>query len=146
MSSRQPLTIELILQWADAHFLQTGRWPRVGDGEVTVAPGETWAKVNEALIYGLRGLPNGSSLALLLNEHRGSNPKSSKPLLKDEQIVAWAEAHYRRTGAWPTRKSGPVVDAPGETWSALNSALTDGNRGLPGGSSLLKLRRRSQGG
>jgi hypothetical protein len=146
MSSRQPLTIELILQWADAHFLRTGRWPRVREGAVATAPGETWAKVSEALTYGLHGLPGGCSLALLLNKHRGSNPKSSKPLLRVEQILAWAEAHWQRTGEWPTKASGPVAGAPGETWSALNSALTDGNRGLPGGSSLLKLRRRYQGG
>ncbi len=141
MSGRQSLTIELILQWADAHFVRTGRWPRVGDGAIILAPGETWAKVSDALTYGLRGLPGGSSLAQLLSKQRGSNPKSGKPLLRVEQIVAWVESHYQRTGEWPTKASGPVAEAPGETWSALNSALTDGNRGLPGGSSLLKLRR-----
>jgi hypothetical protein len=141
MSRRSPLTIEQILQWADAHYLRTGRWPRPGDGAIHLAAGETWANVSEALTYGLRGLPGGSSLTLLLHEHFGANPKSGKPLLKIEQILAWAEAHFRRTGEWPTKDSGPVVDAPGETWSALNSALTDGNRGLPGGSSLVKLRR-----
>jgi hypothetical protein len=35
-----------------------------------------------------------------------------------------------------------VLDAPGETWSGLNSALRLGTRGLPGGDSLHRLLRR----
>src|SRR6266404_4289177 len=33
----------------------------------------------------------------------------------------------------------PIVDAPGETWRAVDKALRHGNRGLPGGSSLFKV-------
>jgi len=57
-----------------------------------------------------------------------------------EQICAWAEAFARRTlGSWPTANSGPVVEAPGETWKALDMALRQGHRGLPAGSSLAYL-------
>jgi hypothetical protein len=39
--------------------------------------------------------------------------------------------------------SGPVAEEPGENWSALNTALEAGLRGLPGGDTLLRLLRRS---
>ena len=35
--------------------------------------------------------------------------------------------------------SGPVAEAPEETWRAVNMALAQGHRGLPGGSSLSRL-------
>jgi hypothetical protein len=63
---------------------------------------------------------------------------TAKPLTV-EQILAWAEAHHARTGKWPHAKSGPVVDAPGETWNGVNLALEYGHRGLPGGDSLARL-------
>src|SRR5262249_32842998 len=49
-----------------------------------------------------------------------------------------------RTGRWPAVKSGPIPEAPGETWVAVDQALRMGARGLPGGSSLagLLLKRR----
>jgi hypothetical protein len=61
------------------------------------------------------------------------------------QILAWADEHHRRTGGWPSADSGPVAGAPGESWRALNSALRDGFRGLPGGDSLASLLRRERG-
>jgi hypothetical protein len=63
------------------------------------------------------------------------------PRLRIDQIRAWARAHRDRTGVWPTRYSGPVDDAPEETWAAIDAALVSGLRGLPGGSSLAALRR-----
>jgi hypothetical protein len=60
-----------------------------------------------------------------------------------EQILAWADAHHARTGAWPTPKSGLVADTPAESWATLNAALWTGVRGLPGGDSLYRLLRRT---
>ena len=57
------------------------------------------------------------------------------------QILGWAELHRRRTGRWPGAHSGPVADAPGENWRALNLALWKGHRGLPRRLSLARLRR-----
>src|SRR5262245_54965383 len=54
-------------------------------------------------------------------------------------ILSWADRHRGRTGAWPHLTAGPVADAPWETWGALNQALRNGHRGLPGGSSLGRL-------
>jgi hypothetical protein len=60
--------------------------------------------------------------------------------------VAWAEAHRRRNGRWPSSGSGTVAGAAGETWRGLDQALRAGYRGLPGGSSLAGLLRRHAGG
>ena len=50
--------------------------------------------------------------------------------------LAWADAHRARTGSQPHDRSGPVADAPGETWGNIDRALRHGRRGLPGGTSL----------
>ena len=61
------------------------------------------------------------------------------------QILAWADAHRERTGAWPTLLSGAVDGAPGQTWPAVNAALRFGLRGLPGGDTLHRLLCRERG-
>ncbi len=55
------------------------------------------------------------------------------------RILSWTDAHHARTGRWPNYDSGPIMDAPGETWAAVQMALTLGRRGLPGGSSQARL-------
>ncbi len=133
------LTLGQILAWADAHHRRTGEWP--GDAPIPVAdaPEETWAGLDTALRNGRRGLPGGSSLARLLAERRGVRNPKQLPRLTVRQVRAWARAHRRRTGDWPTRHSGPVVEAPEESWSAIDAALGQGCRGLPAGLSLSRL-------
>ena len=82
-----------------------------------------------ALRKGLRGLPGGSSLSRLLAEHRGVRNKAEFPPLNAKRILAWADAHHSRTGGWPNAGSGPISEAPGETWNAVESALNQGLRG-----------------
>jgi hypothetical protein len=134
-----PFTVEQILAWADAHHRRTRRWPIAGSGAIAEAPGETWAAVDAALRDGRRGQPGGSSLARLLGEQRGIRNRMALPPFTVEQILAWADAHFQRTGNWPRRSSGPIAEAPGETWLAVHSALQQGDRGLPGGSSLARV-------
>jgi hypothetical protein len=50
------------------------------------------------------------------------------------------KSHRQRTGRWPVTRSGPVLDAPGENWQAIEASLRNGNRGLPAGLSLWQLR------
>jgi hypothetical protein len=140
-----PLTEEQILGWADAHQRRTGHWPNLKSGPVPEAPGETWMAVQQALHRGARGWPGGSSLALLLAEKRGARNVWSRPNLSIEQVLAWADAHHRRTGRWPSQDSGPVADAPEENWRAVDRALVRGFRGLPGGFSLPELLGRERG-
>jgi hypothetical protein len=134
-----PLTEELILSRADAEYERTGRWPGAKSGPVAGAPGETWLAADVALRRGQRGLRGGSSLALLLADRRGDRNARSLPNLSHPEILRWADAYYARAGEWPTVESGPVTEAPGETWCAINHALVRGSRGLPGGLSLAKL-------
>jgi hypothetical protein len=61
----RPLSVELILSWAEAHHAANGRWPSADSGVIAAAPHETWSKVNSALWRGCRGLPGGMSLAKL---------------------------------------------------------------------------------
>jgi hypothetical protein len=136
----RPLTEEQIVAWADVHYERLGQWPRVKSGAIDDAPGEKWANVNAALEQGIRGLPGGSSLAKLLAEQRGVRNMADSPSLSTDQILAWADAHFDRTGRWPKSESdGPVLEAPGETWKGIQMALVKGRRGLPGGSSLPRL-------
>ena len=134
-----PLTVPQILAWADAFHRRQGRWPNKYSGWVAGAFEEKWNRIDGALAGGYRGLPGGSSLAQLLSEHRGVRNLMSLPRFKTSRILAWADAHQRRTADWPHYASGPIPEAPGETWLAVDSALRYGQRGLPGGSSLAKL-------
>ncbi len=93
-----------------------------------------------ALRLGRRGMPGGSSLALLLAQERGVRNYWTRPALSVEQILTWADAHHERTGEWPRMETGgPVFEAPQETWLAIDQALKQGGRGLPGGNSLARL-------
>src|SRR5262245_7208720 len=131
------LTIARILRWADAHHASTGRWPSIHSGEVAAAPRESWGAVNMALRLGSRGLPGGMTLSQLLSKHRSKRPRYyHPPRLTIRQILAWADAHHARTGDWPTRLSGPVLEDPHETWCAIDAALRKGFRGLPAGPTL----------
>lgn len=136
LTSLQSLTEQQILTWADDHHQRTGEWPTAKLGMVPNSGGEKWSAVDMALRAGVRGLPGGCSLARLLAEHRGVRNRKALPHLTEDQILSWCDLHQGRTGAWPNLQSGPIYDAPGETWMAVQMALCHGQRGLPGGSSL----------
>jgi hypothetical protein len=121
-------------------------WPPINSGEVTGITGQTWNAINVALEHGMRGLEPGDSLARLLARERNKRNRAALPPVSEETILVWAQAHYRRTGKWPTQKSGPVEEAPDETWGGLDAALEAGRRGLPGGASLPVLLDRIRGG
>ncbi len=137
---RPPLTEEQILAWASAHFKATGRWP-VSSRATAQPAGETWAGINQALRTGFRGLPGGSTLAQLLAQRCGVRNPMRLPPLTEQQILAWARAHFQATGQWPIKRSGAIAQSPGDTWARIDEALRAGRRGLPDGSSLAKLLR-----
>lgn len=137
--SLEAVSIKHILNWADAQHRRTGRWPSRNCGLVHGVPGVNWNMVESWLRVGGRGLPGGSSLAKLLGEQRGKRNRSELPRLSIQLILEWADAHQRRTCEWPTRKSGTIEDAPHDTWPVIDTCLSRGSRGLPGGSSLPKL-------
>jgi hypothetical protein len=134
-----PLTIRQILSWADAFHTRTGEWPTAASGSIPQAPGETWSAVTKALVLGIRGLAAGQSLARLLVQKRGARKQGNLPRLTIQQVLDWADAYHRREGGWPSVNARSIAEAPEETWQLLNSALTNGHRGLPGSTSLAKL-------
>jgi hypothetical protein len=133
------LSVAQILRWADAHHERTGRWPGAHSGPVAGAAGEHWGSIESALRHGWRGQPGGDSLARLLAEHRGRRTRAALPPLTEAQILAWADAHHRHTGTWPSAAAGEVLGAPGENWRGIDQALHSGYRGLPRGDSLARL-------
>ena len=139
-NKHQPrLSNRQILTWADRHHKRTGQWPHDRSGPVLGAPGESWQNIDMTLRRGGRGLSGRSSLPKLLNQRRGKRNARNLSNLTMKNILRWADAHNARTGEWPLQTSGPVRDAPGETWSAIDVALSNGRRGLAGGSSLARL-------
>jgi len=136
----RPLTEEQVLAWADAYYARTGDWPTVLSGAIDNVEGETWNNCDQALRKGLRGFRGGSSLARLLSDARGVRHNYGVPDLSEELLAKWIKAHHERTGEWPIHLSGPVTDAPGETWRNIDQVLRSGRRGFAGGSSLARFR------
>jgi hypothetical protein len=83
---------------------------------------------------GKHGFRKGMSLAKLLAKHRGTRNQGQLPKLTVKQILAWADDHHQRTGAWPKPGSGPIP-CTSETWHAIAAAIRRGRRG----SSLFQL-------
>ena len=85
-------------------------------------------------------LGSGEGACLIVNpdklspDRRSLSAKYSYP-----KILSWADADHKETDSWPTGDSVPITSAPGETWLAVDLALRNGLRGLPGGSSLARL-------
>lgn len=133
------LTVGQVLTWARAYLAQHGRYPSADSGPVAGVPGQTWQDLDRALRRGSPGLPGGSSLPQLLNELLGKRERSCSTELSLAQILHWADRHHQQTGAWPQRSSGPVIDAPGETWHSVDAALCVGGRGLGVKTTLARL-------
>jgi hypothetical protein len=79
------------------------------------------------------------TLACFLEKYRDRRPRRRLPPLSIGQILAWADAHRRRTGRYANLGAGEVHGVEGESWRAINATLEKGGRGLPGGSSLHRL-------
>jgi hypothetical protein len=96
-------------------------------------------KRHDGTIEGRRGLPESGSLPGLIASRFGVRNRASLTPYTEEGILSWLDEHHGRTGRWPGIKAGEVAACPGETWSAVDDALRRGGRGLPGGSSIIKL-------
>lgn len=135
----QPLSIEQVLAWADAHHASTGVWPKADSGPISGDESEKWSRIHAALREGRRGLPGGTSLGRLLAEQRGVRHLHMLPDITIAIVLQWADSHHFRTGDWPHYNSGAILDTPGETWGAIQAALVIGYRSLPGGITLASL-------
>ena len=135
---KPPLSESQILQWADAYHAKHGKYPTEKSGPVQGSLDEKWRNIDNALRYGLRGFPGGSSLAKLFAAVRGHQHKHQLPPLTEEQILKWAQDYITVHGKHPTEDSGPIADTR-ETWQGVNAALSQGMRGLLGTTTLAKL-------
>lgn len=136
-TDRPPLTIEQILAWADEHKAKTGEWPKAHTAKAPSAD-VSWGHIDACLSKGKCGLSGGMTLARLLTERRGIRHHLLQPNLTVTEILKWADEHHAVHGEWPYAHSGRI-SGTSEKWSAVNSALRAGIRGLPGGSSLARL-------
>lgn len=119
---RRRLTVAQILEWSDAYHERTGKWPKCKDSWVLEPANEKWVNIDQSLRLGHRGLQRGQSLAKLLAKHRGKRNRSACPPYTVRKILAWSDAHHAANGRWPHSGDGPIVDAPGETWYAVDMA------------------------
>jgi len=143
------LTVRQILAWADDFHARTAKWPtsQMRPAVILGTNGEKWGNVDHLLRVGGRGLPGGSSLPRLLARHRGVRNLAGQPHLTVNQILAWADEFRERTGSWPTSRhfAEVIAGSGGQRWWAVDRALREGMRGLPGGSSLARLLARDRG-
>lgn len=138
-TNKTDLTIDSIKRWVIDWYDMERTYPTLHSGVIPGTNGETWIVVDQGLRKGNRGLPGGSSLARLIAEHFGVRNATNPPKLAEVTIRHWVTDWSEQKGKWPNQKSGPIPDSGGETWKAVDTALRDGRRGLPGGSSLPKL-------
>ncbi len=116
-----------------------GRWPTTACGRVCGAEGETWLGIDRALRDQSRIACPYPGLRRLLEVERGARYQNKAWVLSPELILAWADGHFDRSGGWPVIRSGPIREAAGLSWWAVDGALRYGRHGLPGGSSLSRL-------
>ena len=103
-----------------------------------------WSHLGPVLVHPWSSTPVQPGLTAGELWGRGLPADSSLPPVHPRQILAGAKAHKQRTGRWPHEKSGPVMEAPRETWAGVNAALREGLRGLPGGTTLFRRLRRGR--
>ena len=137
----QPLSIEQILAWADAHHAATGAWPRRKFRHGARCPlRDHLGRIDCGMVRGTRGLPGGCAGPPAGRAPRVRGVRSLLSPLTIEQILAWADVHHAATGAWPTGKSGRCAMRPSTSPGPPSTVrLAKGLRGLPGGSSLARL-------
>lgn len=148
-ANRPELTTDFIVDRAKEHFLRYRKFPTAHSGAVNGGhPGDTWLAYNCALMNGTRSLCGGTSLSQLLSASGiGHTNKKGKPRLTEEFILSRITEHFQRTHRFPVATSGAVMGGhAGDTWLGYERALINGNRGLPGGSSLSRLMKRSNTG
>lgn len=128
------LTVDQILAWADDHRDRTGLWPSQNSGRI---PGtdESWRNIEATLHRGGRGLGVRSSIAQILETHRGRRNPKNLPQLCDGALKKWIVRYKKRHKCWPSRESGKIAGTQ-ETWRTVDKALKRGSRGRSDKSSL----------
>ena len=115
------LSEEQILAWADVWRDATARAANRDrrDPGPAASRGEPWLRrPARGNVWSARRLYARSTVVEL--PIRKCTPRV--PNLTEEQILAWADEHYRRMHAWPKVLSGPIFGAVHESWSKVDQA------------------------
>ena len=75
-------------------------------------------------------------MPVFFKEHR--DIVARRPDYSVDQLLVWVDVFIEKHGEPPTQRSGEV-EGTSENWCAIDLALRNGCRGLPGGSSLSRL-------
>ena len=143
-SNLPDFTEKQILSWCDKFYEINNRYPNVEDGQI-FDTNETWNGINRSLYRGNRGLSGGSSLVRLLEKERGVINRMNLLDLTEERILELCDEYYNKhNNKYPKVRSG-IIEGTNETWINIDSSLSRGGRGLPGGSSLHKLLKKYRG-
>lgn len=131
--SQKILSEEAIWKWMQDYFVNYGDWPRSNSKDRV--EGMTWDAVNKSMKKGRWGLVAGSSLMKL----RERMMRDSLPVFTEDMISEWMLEHFNKHQIWPSVDT--VIDPPFKTWRQIDDSLIHGRCGLPGGSSIAKLRK-----
>lgn len=144
-----PLSEDYIAEKAAAFCSRNGSYPKCTSRSIVIDghPGDTWKCYDKALRRGGRGLPGGSSLPKLLKDRFGERNISNLHSLDESFVVDRVAEYFQANGKYPRfdDRSQVLNGHPGDTWKRYDSALRNGRRGLPGGSSVADLLERHFG-
>lgn len=135
--------IDKILDAAKTYYKESQKFPTsTTEDPVPGMSNVTWKNLDARLRSGARCLPGNSSLSLLLEpwkaEIQGDISLSEFSIIRALEIFHEIYKKRPRYGSGQTDLD-LVPGMPNENWHAIDAALRKGSRGLPGGSSLLKL-------
>jgi hypothetical protein len=132
-------TRELVLKAIEEYRDETGGYPiQQTRGEIPTL-GMSWMVLAKRLRAGLLG--GGVTLVGLIEEvrtHRGELAPGKKPKLTLAMVHEAIRAFYREHGRRPTTLKDERPCRLGLAWRTLNNAIKLGQRGLPGGTTLLE--------
>ncbi|MGA2620744.1 MAG: hypothetical protein ABSF26_24230 [Thermoguttaceae bacterium] len=114
-------------------FRRPGDWRRISCGDVKSHCGTTLL-----LMFSLHDL-----MREFLPEFDWHHLHKCRRISKGD-ILAWADAYHAQHGKWPRVKSGTIAGTD-YSWSIIDKSLSQGQHGLPGGSSLAQFLKRHRG-
>jgi hypothetical protein len=141
--NQSEITVQEILQTADNHKEKKGSYPNVNSGRSELC-GLSWKSIDGYLRNGNRGLPENSSLAIVLEKHRGKKNNYTAKKLNYEQILQWGDDFYQLNSRYPNKNDGRI-QGTNETWKVVEASMTKAQRGLTYATTLRKLFEKHRG-
>jgi hypothetical protein len=135
---KTPLTEKIIAEAIGIFHKKHQRYPGSRDSDTSGLPaGDSWAGIISCLHYGNRGLSPGNSIGKIIAKYFGA-----KGCLSEKRIVDMMLAWNKKYKIYPNQNTKGKPDKFEGSWASIDNALAKGLRGLRGGSSLAKLRKK----